>query len=79
VVQLLPALPDAWPTGRVQGIRARGGLEIDLAWENGRATAAVLKATVDGRYVLRAPEGQPIDGPDTLALKAGETREVRFK
>jgi len=79
VIDLLPALPDAWPTGSVRGIRGRGGLEIDLAWKEGRATAAVLKATVDGRYALRAPEGQQIDGPDTLELKAGESCEVRFK
>jgi len=79
VIDLLPALPDAWPNGSVRGMRARGGLEIDLAWREGRATTAVLKASVDGRYALRAPEGQQIDGPDTLELKAGETCEVRFK
>ena len=79
VIDLLPALPDAWPTGCVRGIRGRGGLEIDLTWKEGRATAAVLKATVDGRYALRAPEGQQIDGPDTLELKAGESYEVRFR
>ena len=79
LIDLLPALPDAWPTGRVRGIRGRGGVEIDLAWKEGRATAAVLKATVAGRYTVRAPEGQQIDGPDTLELKAGESYEVRFK
>ncbi len=78
-IHLLPALPDAWPTGRVRGMRARGGLEIDLAWKAGRATAAVLKASVDGRYTVRAPEGQQIVGSDTLELKAGESCEVRFK
>ena len=79
VIDLLPALPDAWPTGRVRGMRVRGGLEIDLAWKEGRATAAVLKATVDGRYNVRAPEGQQIIGSDTVELKAGETCELKFK
>jgi len=79
VIHLLPALPDAWSTGSVRGIRARGGLEIDLAWRDGRATSAVLRATVDGRHTLRAPKGQQIDGPATIELKAGETREVRFR
>lgn len=78
-VHLLPALPGAWPAGRARGIRARGGLEIDLEWKDGRATAAVLKAAVDGRHKLLAPAGQAVDGPDTVELKAGETREVRFK
>jgi alpha-L-fucosidase 2 len=79
VIHLLPALPDAWPTGRVRGIRARGGVEIDLTWKQGRATAAVLKDTVDGRHKIRAPEGQHIDGPDTIELKSGESYEVTFK
>ncbi len=79
VIHLLPALPDAWSTGSVCGIRARGGLEIDLAWRDGRATQAVLRATVDGRHTLRAPAGQQIDGPSTVELEAGETVEVRFK
>jgi len=79
MIHLLPALPDAWSNGSVRGIRARGGLEIDLEWKEGRATSAVFKATVDGRYTLRAPAGQEIDGPDTLELKAGESREVRFR
>ncbi len=79
VVHLLPALPDAWHTGSVRGIRARGGLEIDLDWTQGRATAATLRAAADGRFVLRAPAGQQIDGPTTIELKAGQTHEVRFR
>lgn len=79
VIDLLPALPGAWASGGVRGMRARGGLEIDMTWKDGRATSATLRATVDGRHTLRAPKGQSIDGPDTIDLKAGETRSVRFK
>ena len=79
VIHLLPALPDAWSSGQVRGIRARGGVQIDMTWKDGRITTAVLKATADCRHKLRAPKGQQIDGPDTIELKAGESHEVRFK
>lgn len=44
-IVLLPALPDAWPTGSVQGIRARGGVTIDMAWQNRRLTALMATAS----------------------------------
>jgi len=55
------------------------GLEVDLAWRNGRATSAILKATVARRHGLRASRRLEIDGPDTVDLKAGETQKVKFR
>ncbi|WP_291417953.1 glycoside hydrolase family 95-like protein [Actinophytocola sp.] len=48
VIELLPALPAAWSTGRVTGIGARGGFVVDLAWSDGRVTSATIRS-VGGR------------------------------
>ena len=59
-IEFLPALPKAWPDGHVKGLRARGNVEVDVAWARGRATQAELRPKLPGEFALRAPKGQRI-------------------
>jgi alpha-L-fucosidase 2 len=94
-VELLPALPKAWADGKVFGIRARGGLEIDLTWNGGLPSTATLRPTVDAVHQIGLPAGVRIrtirDGgrvmpsPSTggpaapLSVKAGRVYSIEFE
>ena len=48
------ALPHAWPSGRVTGLRARGGFTVDMTWKDGALEEALLTAGHDGEIRVRS-------------------------
>jgi alpha-L-fucosidase 2 len=70
-IHLLPALPSAWPTGRVRGLRARGGVEVDIEWRNGALQEASLLSSRARRMRVRIG-----DRTSEQQLRAGERTVV---
>jgi alpha-L-fucosidase 2 len=70
-IELLPALPRAWPTGSVKGLRARGGFELSLAWKDGKLTTATIRSTGGTACTLRHGRARL-----TLTLAPGQTKSV---
>jgi len=49
----LPALPKAWPEGKVIGLKARGNFVVDIEWEEGKLVHAKVSSEVGGNIVVK--------------------------
>ena len=71
-IHLLKALPDEWKSGAVTGLCAKGGLVVDISWENGKLKEALIKAhnNYTGTVIYNGKDQQ-------INLAKGE--EIRIK
>ena len=73
-IHLLPALPSAWATGSVRGLRARGGYTVDARWRDGKLESAIItpdrSGTVKVRYGRQTTE-RAVTGTQPLTVTAG--------
>ena len=74
-IELLPALPHAWPTGQITGIVAQGNVVVDISWVNGALESAALTARqdIDAKIIcngktaiLNLKAGKPLALDDNL-------------
>ena len=67
-LHLLPALPSAWPAGRVSGLRARGGFDVTLEWKEGRVARAEVTSRLGRPCRVRAAAPLTLAGAAPKAL-----------
>lgn len=72
-IELLPALPQAWASGEVTGLRARGGFEVSLRWENNKPQTVSIRSLWGNRLRLRYGNIR-IETPS----KAGQTLQLEL-
>ena len=73
VIALLPALPDVYPAGSARGLRARGEIIIDLAWEAGKLSSAALVSPVSQKVNVQLPDETE---PREISLTAGQVHRI---
>ena len=70
-IELLPALPEAWSSGWVRGLRGRGGFEVDIEWSSGRLRAATVRSLLGEPCRLRY-------GDVTLTAHVAKGRKLQW-
>jgi len=74
-IHLLPALPDSWRNGEIKGLKARGGFEVDIQWENGIIENARIKSEIGGNCRIRSYV--PLKG-ESLTIAKGKNPNHLF-
>lgn len=70
-IHLLPALPDAWEEGSIEGLCARGGFEVNISWENGTLKEALVHSKAGEPCQVRY-------GEQTLSFKTKKGKAYRI-
>ncbi|MES2240024.1 MAG: glycoside hydrolase family 95 protein [Bacteroidota bacterium] len=71
-IYLLPALPDDFKNGKVSGLKARGGFEVSMEWENAKVKQLTIKSGLGGNCRLRLPADVKLSGTVALVDAKGE-------
>ncbi|GEN77194.1 glycoside hydrolase family 95 protein [Chryseobacterium hagamense] len=78
-IDILPALPDEWKNGNISGLKAYGGFEIDIVWENNKAKEISIRSTLRGNCRIRIPNEMELKGKTKLKKAKGKNPNPFFE
>lgn len=78
-LHLLPAIPTSWPSGKVSGLRGRGGFEVSMQWEKNTLTQAQIKSINGEELRLLTHKPVTVQGTNTTSLKTAEGYVLQLK
>jgi len=79
-IHLLPALPEVWRKGKVNGLLARGGFEIvELQWQDGKLVKAIIKSNLGGNLRIRVPNDMKLTKGRIVKQPTGENQNPFFR
>jgi alpha-L-fucosidase 2 len=77
-IHLLPALPEAWKNGSFKGLRARGGFEIDMTWENSKISALTIYSLSGKNCQIISPNNLIMQGSKEKFIKDNQAWSISF-
>jgi len=78
-IDILPALPDEWKNGSITGLRAYGGFEVSIFWENNEVQKIIIKSNLGGNCRIRVPNELNLASTKALQLASGENPNPFFE
>ena len=69
-VALLPALPDAWASGNISGLKARGAFTVNITWQNHQLTTATITSAKGGTCIIRTQKPVSVKGIVAASVKS---------
>jgi alpha-L-fucosidase 2 len=79
VIDLLPAVPNEWRTGQFDGVRVRGGFELNMAWKDKQITTVEITSIAGKPCRINAGDGYKVtQGGKTIASKTNDDGSIEF-